>query len=417
MVRNMNKAVNIIWFLGIISIFTVHKGYIYLSYFWLLLFLIYLHFNFKTKQGFNFIHPAKTWILILAASVILGIIPRFLLSENTEYYKNLKYILFYSLAVILFLKFKPSIKTYFYALITAVLIFLAVIAYFKFFYHTPNIEINTIYTTFPFHTLASDILILWASLITACGIYFYKNKQFPLFALAIIVAMLAVLAAVLSGGRGSLLLIPPAIIILVLYFNKQNFIKNLSLAFIIVFSALTILYFVPQTNFKHRVTDFIADFSKYSQGNVSTSQGLRIEVYKCALNLATKSPIYGLGDTIKVLENYSSADTKICNNKLNNFPHFHNDLIEQYMHYGILGLLSLALILFFPALYALLRLLRSKNLNEFEVFCCYSMLLLSLAYFMFGLSDKFILYRSNLIFYLILQAFFITGITKTYGKQ
>lgn len=154
-------------------------------------------------------------------------------------------------------------------------------------------------------------------------------------------------AAIYSGSRAAFAALP-FLLALGLFRKKQTMtVKNFWIIFFIVL--VTIIILLTQTRMYQRINAGMQDIAIYHT-NKNTSLGARFQMWSIAINLFLENPILGVGR-----RNYSLFLEKrfhqgIAPEFLTQFNNAHNEYLNTAAETGLLGLLSLMLLLFIPGL-------------------------------------------------------------------
>lgn len=159
-----------------------------------------------------------------------------------------------------------------------------------------------------------------------------NNKKLMLF--FIIGTIFSFFAAILTSVRGIIIFLPMLFIALSLkHFAIQarhHLFIFASLAIIFSFS-----YLIFQQQIENRILDTQREITAIQQGNLTTSFGIRLNLWQHGIELGNSSPLIGVGDK-KVLDSIYALPSAFHQN------HLHNLYIDIYARYGIFGLLLLA---------------------------------------------------------------------------
>lgn len=214
--------------------------------------------------------------------------------------------------------------------------------------------------------------------------YYFKQFRFG-FLLPILGFTLGIIAVLLSQSRGSWLAVIPLFLITIGFFAYHS----LSKSQIAISSIAGLLFLGAATSFvwdniSPRITIAISETQEYFTGKpdaYKTSVGARFEMYKGALLAIKDAPImgHGIGHTNKT---YIALHEHGLINDLSNRPHAHNQLLEEGIRKGIIGILSYVLLMAFLA-FTYLRIARQESNKWLGL----AGLLLITEYVIFGLTD------------------------------
>lgn len=218
-------------------------------------------------------------------------------------------------------------------------------------------------------------------------------------------ALAGLTGSVATGTRGGWVAIAFSALLLARYGHVLHgrWRKALALlAMVLVVST----YFIPQTGVSQRVDEGINDVHQYFNGGPSyTSVGIRLELWRSALQLIGQHPLTGASiPTVRAeLEQLVAAGR--AHPYVLEFEHFHNDMLQVLVHGGVLGLLAWGATLLMPFLFFRRQLHGGAHLNAPAL----AGMLLVLCYFSFGLTEViFWSVRSNMFYALML--FLLAGL-------
>lgn len=210
-------------------------------------------------------------------------------------------------------------------------------------------------------------------------------------------AISGIMASFLSGSRGGWVGLPLILWVLYRAYGKDLPLKTKILASGLIVIMVLGVYQSPETGVKQRVALALDDISLYYQDkSVTTSIGLRFEMWKGATHLAMERPLLGWGEN-----NYKAAMTDlsrrgIIHPEAAQFEHAHNQFLDVLAKYGIPGLAALLMLLFLP-LWLFSRDLRDKNLSIRSL--ATSGALLCMANIDFNLTQASFMHKSGVIIY------------------
>ncbi|RUA05740.1 MAG: hypothetical protein DSY43_03830 [Gammaproteobacteria bacterium] len=200
-----------------------------------------------------------------------------------------------------------------------------------------------------------------------------------------IITFIAVLAGsyaiFLTGTRGSWVsfLILSMVFIGLTY--KPFFQSNNKAKLFLVVLFMGLLGFVGANDkVESRVKLAVSEIQNWNSGyNTNNSIGLRMQMYQAGLQAAAQSPWIGYGyrNANKVASEYAPKNKRVISNK----THLHNEYLTNLVSAGIVGLLSLLILLFTPMI------IFYKQLKNKDVYHYASMgVLLCVGYVTFGFT-------------------------------
>lgn len=218
-------------------------------------------------------------------------------------------------------------------------------------------------------------------------LFFYTRKIIPL-----VTFILSTACVVLSETRGLWLALLCSIIILSIFYlknNKQNR-KILIISTIVIVGASVLM---KDTIYKRLETTQV-EFSKIEAGDYSSSIGLRFQMWDAATKIAQYNLWFGVGSEHKqILQDLvEQGELRPSIGKFHP-DHYHNQFFENLAKMGIFGLILTLLLFIVPAIHAL------KNRQHPA-----SALLLALVclYFVACLTDVPFWYAETNLMYLLL---------------
>ena len=196
-----------------------------------------------------------------------------------------------------------------------------------------------------------------------------------------IAAIAGVVVIFLSGSRGSWLsfIILSITFILLVYKpflmgNKKNQL------FLVLFFSVLFGFIGTQTDAGKKITNAVVNIQNWDNGDKTyTSSGIRMEMWESSLEAAKNSPWFGYGyrNSNKEVSKYVDSH----NHTVSAFTHLHNEYLTNLLAGGLLGLVSLLVMLFAPIVFFY------KNLkNQKTYYYASAGILLSIGYATFGFT-------------------------------
>lgn len=173
-------------------------------------------------------------------------------------------------------------------------------------------------------------------------------------ALAIVAAPLGILASVLSGTRGAWLALPVLLFIVVAHYWRDAGWRPTAVSGAVLLLMSVTAYYIPHTGVQariHAAEQELLDYYEADQGG--TSLGLRLDMWKAAVQVVQARPLVGAG-----LGHYEQAvgplvDAGTVHPAILQFQDAHSEYLSTLMSRGLLGLAALLALLLYPL--ALLR--------------------------------------------------------------
>ena len=225
------------------------------------------------------------------------------------------------------------------------------------------------------------VILLFLSIVR----FFEETKREQIF--TSIAAIFGVIAVVLSASRGSwlsfLVLIPVYFGIASSRFSKGNYKRSFGLIIltIVVSIGFTQIDLVKEkTAFAKKIGTAIDNAQSWSNDKSEfTSTSARLEMWKYGLLAAEDSPLFGHGyrNANEVVSNYAMQFKK----EISMFTHLHNEYLTNLVSAGLVGLVSMIILLFAP-LIVFVKKLRSEEHYNYALMG----VLLCVAYSTFGFT-------------------------------
>ncbi|EGU33593.1 O-antigen ligase family protein [Vibrio scophthalmi] len=236
----------------------------------------------------------------------------------------------------------------------------------------------------------------FSAAITSIAIYLAfissKNKQriTSLFS-----ACLGLSSIIISQTRGTLLAVTiAALLIAALMIIKYK--KN-SIFIVASIIAISLVSFLNHEKIEQRIIQTKHEYHAITSGNLNTSIGYRLQMWKAGWELAKSPTIFGLG------KNHVEAKQELYEKGLISkasigFKHYHNQYISSLVMKGIVGLMMTLAFLLMPLFYYFWH-------NDKSILIA---ILCSTVYAVSGLTDIPLMQPHPLAFYLIILLLFCT---------
>lgn len=204
----------------------------------------------------------------------------------------------------------------------------------------------------PLHAILFGNMALVCGLVSMAGLAWAWHRPTPtrwawwlLFGVG---AVGGVMASVLSGTRGGWLALPLAgLVFYRVYIGHWAGWKQAVLA-VGVFMLLVSAYALPHTGVQTRVASAVEETRDYWQGHPHGSIGVRLELYRVTLGLIAQRPLTGYRqaeyqNALQTLQQKGDISPQVARHW-----HAHNDLLNAWVRYGVLGLLGVMLLYAWP---------------------------------------------------------------------
>lgn len=250
-------------------------------------------------------------------------------------------VLLATLALALLYTYPPRFKWILYAIMTGAIISGCLALYFVF-----GLDDRAFYDH-------GYMVIQIGGICAALGIlslicFFYTLQQHQGSKLVVLTAtatLFAFMATLLSGARGSWVLTPFIIILVIWYYRQHISHKGLLLGSLCVLIVLSVA--APQI--KMRVGAAVSDIDQYQQNDSTSNSGFRLEMWRSALYTAKKYPLLGAGHQEQLLQEKKHQIAEgLINPGILKFTRAHNQYLEELQTKGIMGVFFLLLLFGIP---------------------------------------------------------------------
>lgn len=223
-------------------------------------------------------------------------------------------------------------------------------------------------------------------------------------------ALAGLVGSIATGTRGGWVAILFSMVLLARYGHVLRGRRRKGLA-LLGLALLVSSYFIPQTGARDRLDQGINDVRQYVDGEQRyTNVGVRIELWRTALHVIERSPLVGASAPNVRRQLEAMVESGQSRPFVLEFEHFHNDMVQQLVYGGIIGLLAWLATLVAPFLF-FLRQMRQPGLAAPAL----AGMLLTLSYFSFGLTEVIFWSVRSAMFYALMM-FVLAGFCLS-GRQ
>lgn len=348
--------------------------------------------------------PVILWRNVLLIFFAVMVVLRLYLGSPIKEYDELSRYLLSIFFLIGLWRFRPAMRWYLIALFFGTALALAVVVQARFLNGNHAIEDFG----HQHHIQFSNLSMIMALCAGFCSFAYARFSRW--WFIAIVAFLLGLLAAVFGGGRGSWLMLGPAGFCYLLANYRKLHGKTVIIASVVLIGLATSLYLIPQTKVANRIHGIFHDIQAYQEGKVATSQGMRLEMWRCGFYLISQKPLAGWGDPGLYLEKTRLTETGQFDPSIAAFAHLHNDFIDTAARYGLIGLTALLLLYFAPlVIYA--HELRRRPGKDARMLA-WSGIVVTLSFMVGSMTNAFLGHNISTIFFVLLQAWFITGLAQ-----
>ena len=236
------------------------------------------------------------------------------------------------------------------------------------------------------------------------ALHFFEKKQNikAIFSLVLILPTFYQQISIHVQGRGALISMLVAIVVLVIAKYPKHIKKAIPLVFLfIVLMSWLALSYSPMV--KTRFADVYQHIIQMQKGNYITSLGYRWVYFDVGTAIIAENPFFGIGTGeqkkafSELVQNYKEG---IYFPILKSFPtyHFHNDYIEIAVQIGLVGLL-----LYILTMYSLIRILKESTFFPLVI-------AILTMFWINGLSDVMFVHRVIIYFLAVFLALAISEV-------
>ena len=203
------------------------------------------------------------------------------------------------------------------------------------------------------HPVAFGKISLTITLVAMLGYSYFRNRGLMAFCFYLISVVLGFAAVFLSETRGSWVVVFPAILILLwVYFRGTRVKKKAVITGVLIAISLS-SYAIPTV--KERVNVAINEIGAYLQAEEATDArrhtgvGLRFEMWRAAWHMFLDNPLVGAGTGTFKTQAKALIRTGNWHPDIATHKQPHNQYLNALCTQGVLGLVSLLLVLCIPA--------------------------------------------------------------------
>ncbi|ELG4676573.1 O-antigen ligase family protein [Vibrio cholerae] len=179
---------------------------------------------------------------------------------------------------------------------------------------------------------------LYVSFLVLSCVYLLLNSQSRVLKLlASIGGVLSLAAIIMTDVRGVILFLPVAIIYLVITTIKPiwKYYVALTLSVTVLSS---VFYATFQSDINARIAQTQDEIALIKQGDLSSSIGVRLDLWMHGVEIIAQNPLFGVGDS-----GLQASISKMTNPGAAMQPHLHNQYLDLLARYGIVGTLVIFL--------------------------------------------------------------------------
>lgn len=156
-------------------------------------------------------------------------------------------------------------------------------------------------------------------------------------------------ASIASGSRGGWLAIP-LFIVLIVYFRAGRMSWRVVANSSLIIALMATLLFSAASTVQKRLDNISSDVADLAQGRADTSIGIRLQLYKAALEVFIHNPVFGVGPEgfAEQMKPMAAAGKLTKEAAYLGEGEVHNDILSKAAGMGIFGVLAILAVYFAP---------------------------------------------------------------------
>ena len=231
-----------------------------------------------------------------------------------------------------------------------------------------------------------------------------KNKTTKVISILSLLMSFNVL--ILGQTRGTLLAFISSLIAFFIVLKLTNNNKT-SKWWLISLTLISLpLLYLNKSVIEHRYNSTVQEVVRISSGNLDTSIGLRLQMWKSGFAMIKESPFIGYGNT-HFREKEQQHNEGFISQQTTIFTHYHNQFIDSFVKLGIIGFLSVTS-LFLAPWFLYFKYRTQTN---------FMMAIVSFSYTIASLTDVPLYHPQTIIFYFMLISLMDTNPNQTAGNK
>ncbi|MDN2716147.1 O-antigen ligase family protein [Janthinobacterium sp. SUN120] len=158
-----------------------------------------------------------------------------------------------------------------------------------------------------------------------------------------------IVGSIISGSRGGWIALPVCLIFLVIHHSKKHGKRYLVIGLLALAGLSIVAYVFPHSTIKERITLGISNLHTFEdRGEVNTSIGQRIEMWRTAIDMSQQHPWTGLGRNGYMEQKSMLVAEGKANISIRRHTNAHNDYLDALVKRGIIGVLALLALFLVP---------------------------------------------------------------------
>ena len=180
----------------------------------------------------------------------------------------------------------------------------------------------------------------------------FRNFKWGIVSIIFLSATVAFITAGLSGSRGSYVGFIVTSFACVLFFSKPRWM----FASILVILTVTLQFYLNMPTVKNGVDTAINEYKKYfyaedhvNDPSSETSVGVRLEMIRTGILFVKENPFIGIGPGNYLAKSKQYIKSRKANPAIGKYAYPHNTYLEVASAKGLIGLITLILLLYYPS--------------------------------------------------------------------
>ncbi|MEG0880600.1 MAG: O-antigen ligase family protein [Janthinobacterium sp.] len=158
-----------------------------------------------------------------------------------------------------------------------------------------------------------------------------------------------IVGSIISGSRGGWVAVPVCLIFFVVHHSRKHGKRYLAIGLLALTSLSIVAYVLPHSTVKERITLGISNLHTFEDnGEVNTSIGQRLEMWRTAIDMSQQRPLTGLGRTGYMEQKAQLVEEGKANISIRRHTNAHNDYLDTLVKRGIIGVLALLALFLVP---------------------------------------------------------------------
>jgi O-antigen ligase len=271
----------------------------------------------------------------------------------------------------------------------------AMSALFAVMWQDPSIRMNAT-TAFMNHIHLGDMALL-LGVLSLISINWIGRDHVFIKALKIGGFIAGMSVSILSSARGGWIAIPIFVGIYVYVQNKENIVRKFGMA-TLALGGISVLAYLFVEPIHERMWLIYSDIFQFCNGNIDTSIGVRLQLWKAAVHLISENPIIGVGANgfSRAMDGLSASGFITPVAAELGKGEVHNEILAQTVRFGVFGLASILAIYFVP-FYLFVRTVKTGSSQQ--VGAAMMGMCVTLGFFVFGLTVETFNLKMTAAFY------------------